>query len=44
VPPYRPAAGIRERRHRAAEVRRELRREFEERFRAAGAAAVSGEV
>lgn len=36
VPPYTPEPGIGERRYRAAEVRRELRREFEERFRAAG--------
>ncbi|AFL48977.1 acyl-CoA hydrolase [Sinorhizobium fredii] len=41
VPPYRPEPGIRERRYRAAEVRRELRREFEERFRAAGSTAAS---
>ncbi|WP_199773341.1 acyl-CoA thioesterase [Sinorhizobium fredii] len=44
VPPYRPEPGITERRYRAAEVRRELRREFEERFRSAGSTAVSGGV
>lgn len=36
VPSYTPADEIRERRLRAAETRRSLRREFEERFRAAG--------
>ncbi len=36
VPPYAPVDEIRERRLRAAETRRSLRREFEERFRAAG--------
>jgi acyl-CoA hydrolase len=36
VPPYSPANETRERRLRAAETRRNLRREFEERFRAAG--------
>jgi acyl-CoA hydrolase len=36
VPIYKPADEIRERRLRAAETRRSLRREFEERFRAAG--------
>ena len=34
VPAYQPASELRERRYRAAEARRELRREFEERFRA----------
>ena len=38
VPTYTPLQGVRERRYRAAEARRELRREFEERFRAASEA------
>lgn len=36
VPPYMPATPARERRLKAAEARRELRREFEERFQAVG--------
>ncbi|MBW9064874.1 acyl-CoA thioesterase [Rhizobium herbae] len=36
VPIYEPADEMRQRRLRAAETRRSLRREFEERFRAAG--------
>lgn len=41
VPTYTPLPGVRERRYRAAEARRELRREFEERFRAASEAVAS---
>jgi acyl-CoA hydrolase len=36
VPPYTPATDVRKRRFEAAEVRRDLRREFEARFKAAG--------
>jgi acyl-CoA hydrolase len=36
VPAYSPKTAIGKRRLRAAEVRRSLRREFEERFKAAG--------
>ena len=36
VPDYSPTSEVRQRRQRAAEARRALRREFEERFRAAG--------
>lgn len=35
IPPFVPSTDIDRRRHRAAELRRELRREFEGRFRAA---------
>ncbi|RDL47224.1 putative acyl-CoA thioester hydrolase [Ensifer sp. M14] len=38
VPPYNPATAVRKQRQRAAEVRRNLRREFEVRFQAAGSA------
>jgi acyl-CoA hydrolase len=36
VPAYSPKTGVAKRRERAAQVRRSLRREFEERFKAAG--------
>ena len=36
VPPYNPVTAVRKQRQRAAEVRRNLRREFEVRFQAAG--------